>query len=190
MKQRCLNPRSQQYQNYGARGIKICARWLESYQNFLADMGEKPSGLTLERRENDGNYEPENCKWADRADQRRNQRNCVYLTMNGMTLTAEEWSRKTGFDADTIKARKRAGYSDEDALSKPRLRDPALPAKKPSGLTGVSWHEASGKWRALIGNGKSGKKRYLGVFDTKEEAYAVYLQALSEKIENAARGAK
>jgi len=75
MKDRCLRPSHIAYKNYGGRGIKICQRWLDSFLNFLADMGERPAGKTLDRYpNNDGNYEPGNCRWATAQEQRANQR--------------------------------------------------------------------------------------------------------------------
>lgn len=73
MKARCLNPKSPDWKYYGARGITVCDRWLESFENFLADMGVRPAGLTLDRKENDGNYEPGNCRWATSTEQARNR---------------------------------------------------------------------------------------------------------------------
>lgn len=73
MRQRCNNPAHKDYLHYGGRGIKVCVRW-ESFESFLADMGEKPEGLELERRNNDGNYEPSNCRWATRLEQITNSR--------------------------------------------------------------------------------------------------------------------
>jgi hypothetical protein len=75
MKQRCTDPKAHNYKYYGARGITVCARWLNSFEHFLADMGRKPgSDYSIDRRNNDGNYEPANCHWATQSEQVRNQR--------------------------------------------------------------------------------------------------------------------
>jgi hypothetical protein len=82
MKQRCLCPTHHAYKDYGERGIRVCERWLlpngQGFKNFLADMGPRPSGLTLDRKDPQGHYEPFNCRWADKETQANNQRRFVY----------------------------------------------------------------------------------------------------------------
>jgi len=80
MKQRCSNQKTNSYADYGGRGIKVCDRWLHSFENFLADMGECPPGLEIDRADNDGNYEPGNCQWATEKTQANNRRQGAYKT--------------------------------------------------------------------------------------------------------------
>lgn len=184
MKQRCLNPRSAQYHNYGGRGISICERWADSFANFLADMGERPEGMTIERIDVNGNYEPSNCCWADRAQQRRNQRDCIHFEFEGTRLTAEEWGKRSGLHPETIRRRLRAGLTGEavftgDGLTTPKaIRDGvAKPhSHNKSGLRGV--YCAGGRW--IAGTRVHGVRHYLGSFDTPEQAHAAYVAAQKE----------
>ncbi len=106
MKARCLNPKNISYPNYGGRGVKICRRWMNSFVNFLKDMGPKPRGLTLERINNKtGNYCPSNCKWDTQKNQCNNKRNSHFLTFNGDRKTIMQWAEHLGIKANTLYAR-------------------------------------------------------------------------------------
>lgn len=120
MRQRCLNPRSQYYSRYGGRGITVCDRWRD-FGNFLADMGERPEGLTLERVDNNKGYSKENCRWATRRDQARNRCDTVLVTCRGETMCLTDWASRLGVHRDTIKSRLAHGWSIEAALSTPSL---------------------------------------------------------------------
>lgn len=120
MKQRCLNPRDDTYQRYGARGITVCARWRDSFENFLADMGPRPKGMTLDRIDNNGPYTPENCRWADNTTQYRNRRQTVWIEFNGERLCRKDWAKRYSIDEATLAQRLSRGWSVERALTEPR----------------------------------------------------------------------
>lgn len=117
MKARCYNPSYRGYENYGGRGIKVCDRWLNSFENFLADMGERPEGLSLDRDKVDLDYTPENCQWRDWPSQMNNQRKTVRITLGEKTMSLAQWARETGVNARTIRRRMNAGMTAAEALS-------------------------------------------------------------------------
>lgn len=118
MRQRCHNPNSNSYGNYGGRGIVVCERWLSSFENFLADMGERPEGKTLDRYpDNDGNYEPGNCRWATNAEQKRNTRRTKMITFNGKTLCMRDWAALVGVSESQFWKRINKGWPLERALT-------------------------------------------------------------------------
>jgi hypothetical protein len=116
MRQRCLNPNNPAYTNYGGRGITIAPAW-DTFDQFLADMGEVPEGMTLERKDNDKGYGPDNCVWASRLEQGRNTRKCRQITHNGQTKTLAEWAHEYSINRQTLGKRLDTGWSMERALS-------------------------------------------------------------------------
>jgi hypothetical protein len=118
---RCRNPDTQKYQDYGGRGITVCERWLFNFQNFIDDMGRKPTPAhEIDRIDNDGNYEPSNCRWATRGQQMNNTRKNCRITIDGETHTLTEWSRIKGISQSTLFYRiYRYGWSPEKALTLP-----------------------------------------------------------------------
>jgi hypothetical protein len=118
MRQRCSNPHVAYWRIYGGKGIKIDPRW-DDFAVFLKDMGPRPPGYSIERRDNTGDYTPENCYWASPLQQSRNTSHCRYITWNGETKPISEWSEITGVNRSTIYKRLNRGMSVEDALTKP-----------------------------------------------------------------------
>lgn len=117
MKQRCSDPANPGYKNYGGRGIKVCKRWSDSFEAFLEDMGEKPSpNLSIDRINNDGDYEPENCRWATQKEQCRNTRWARLIPFNGETLTITEWADRLGITRERLRQRLQT-RSIEEALT-------------------------------------------------------------------------
>ena len=102
MQRRCSNPNSEDYADYGGAGISICERWL-SFENFFADMGERPVGTTLDRYPNgSGNYEPENCRWATASEQAINRKSTRWIEHDGRRLCLKQWAEELGVDRGTI----------------------------------------------------------------------------------------
>lgn len=106
MNQRCTNPNASAFKYYGGRGITVCERWLHSFENFLSDMGEKPSlKHSIERRDVNGEYNPENCYWATPVEQARNKRNNRLLTYNGETRCLTGWADIIGISVSGLHGR-------------------------------------------------------------------------------------
>jgi hypothetical protein len=116
-KRRCQNPNDKNYADYGARGVKFL---YASFEEFFADLGERPPGLTLERTDNHGHYERGNARWATRTEQNNNTRRNVLITAFGRRRTIARWSREVGVRHHTIQARLRRGWSPEEALTPAR----------------------------------------------------------------------
>jgi hypothetical protein len=120
MRQRCYNEKNKSYADYGGRGIRVCDRWIDSFENFLADMGEPPSaGHSIDRIDHEGHYEPGNCRWAAKVVQANNKRNNRLIYFAGEIKTLATWAREKGIEAETIGERLRRGWSIEKALSAP-----------------------------------------------------------------------
>jgi hypothetical protein len=117
---RCTNPKTKAFKYYGARGIRVCDRWRESFEAFLADVGPRPSPRhSIDRIDNDGNYEPGNVRWATREEQMRNRSTAHHVEAFGERLTAAEWSERKGIPYATLLARLAKGWPTEEALTRP-----------------------------------------------------------------------
>ena len=114
MKDRCLNANSQSYKDYGGRGITVCQRWLEGFENFLEDMGIAPTGLQLDRINNNLGYCKENCKWSSRKEQQRN-RNCNrIITINGITKLVIDWAIEYHVSPKSVMTRIHRKFTSEE----------------------------------------------------------------------------
>ncbi len=102
MIKRCTNPKAKRFDRYGGRGIKVCERW-KAFESFLADMGERPEGRTLDRIDNDGNYEPGNCRWATKKEQARTS--CRVIGFAGQSKTVAEWAAEFGISSSALSHR-------------------------------------------------------------------------------------
>lgn len=134
---RCNCVTSTYYAEYGGRGIAVCERWA-SFDSFLADMGARPTGTTIDRIDVDGDYSPENCRWATWTEQGRNRRNNVIIEHGGRRQSLAAWAAEAGVEGTTIQRRLRRGWSVEQALTMPggctlRREDPRRPIPLPAG---------------------------------------------------------
>ena len=116
MRARCLNKNFHAYSDYGGRGIKICEEW-ENFEVFLKDMGKRPSkNHSLDRKDNDGDYTPDNCKWATPYEQQNNTRKTTFVTYKGKRMSLSDACKLAGIPKNTVKSRIRLGWSEQKAL--------------------------------------------------------------------------
>jgi len=127
---RCTSPALPSYKNYGGRGIKVCERWLNSFKDFCSDMGERPFGFTLDRINNDGNYEPSNCRWATATEQARNRQRSRFIVINGIKYHVAELQEKSGVNMRSIVYRASLGWPLEKVLSKDKFYNNVESQKK------------------------------------------------------------
>jgi hypothetical protein len=140
MRSRCENPLNTAYHHYGGRGIAVCGRW-QTFENFYADMGDRPPGHTLDRKDNDGSYTPENCRWATKREQCRNMRRTRWVTLDGVTKSLAEWCAGLGVNYDTALWRLRIGTRIDNGL-------PALPERVGAGASAAA---ASAEDQVILG---------------------------------------
>lgn len=120
--QRCTNPKTSNYHRYGGRGIQICDRW-KAFQNFLSDMGERPPGCTIERINNQGGYEPGNCRWASRAEQSLNKCNSRFVFIDGNPLHISVAAALAPCGKYAFRSRIYKGWDATEAFYTPRKRN-------------------------------------------------------------------
>lgn len=125
---RCTDPKHRAWKDYGGRGITVCARWFESVEVFVADMGPKPTAAhELGRIDNSRGYEPGNCRWSTRSENSRNRRSSRLLAYRGETRALVAWCELLGLPRDTVRKRLEAGWSVAESLETP------VRAKAPNG---------------------------------------------------------
>lgn len=119
MRERCVNPKHEAFYLYGGRGITVCDRWLNSFDNFLADMGPRPPKSSLERINNDLGYSPDNCRWEAWHSQARNKRSNVFYEFNGERLCLKDWASRLGVSGRALQYRIKHGWPLSRALTEP-----------------------------------------------------------------------
>lgn len=164
MKARCNNPKYEFFHHYGGRGITYDPKW-ESIEGFIDDMLEGWSeGLTLDRIDVNGNYNRDNCRWADMRTQANNRRSNRYIEINGEIKQLSDWSRSSGIAESTIFGRYERGIRGDDLL----IKNSRPVSEKQSGITGIIWNKRYQKW--MVNQNINGKKKCLGFFEDVELA--------------------
>ncbi len=148
MRNRCYNPKSDSYANYWGRGISVCQSWRESFDCFYLDMGARPNGTSIDRIDNDGNYEPKNCRWATPREQCNNKRTNVKITERGTTYTIAEWARLLNRSTMQIQTALLAGRSIIEPIKRCAMCS-----------TGISYGERCWSCKSLRANRRNQFKR-------------------------------
>lgn len=164
---RCTNPKAKDYKRYGGAGIRLCDRW-ESFENFLEDMGKRPSGThSIERVNNASGYSPSNCIWATMKTQARNRRDNITIEYNGQRKIITDWAKITGISRHVIGNRIRAGWDPVKSITVP-----SVTMNKMSKFRGVTRCPHTLKWVASIT--RNGRYYYLGHFHSEAAAATAY----------------
>ena len=166
---RCTNAQRPDYKNYGGRGISVCDRW-HLFVNFLADMGEKQTGMSLDRIDVNGNYSPDNCHWVPLQNQNHNRRDTLWVVFAGEPMSAKQAANRLAIPYERIRwAVDR--YGEDWIVYAASATAGVVQRNNTSGFPGVSYHKASGRFHARIES--NGKRRSLGHFKTIDEAIRV-----------------
>lgn len=192
MIQRCQNAKCPAFDRYGGRGIKVCDRWLGEggFDRFVEDVGRRPrADLSLDRIDVDGHYEPDNCRWTTTKTQNRNTRANRSLTVFGEAMCIAAWAERAGLTHRALAARLQSGWDPRVAVTAKKgakkgeahlaagIRPAAMPKpRSASGFLGV--YPSGRKWGVMIQSG--GSQRWIGTYDTREDAARAYDAAARE----------
>lgn len=179
MRTRCNDLNAPEYHNYGGRGIKICEEWLDNYKNFKvwAIHNGYDDNLTLERRDVNGNYSPDNCTWATIKEQNNNKRNTIFVEINGVVKSLSEWADETGINHTSLFYRYNKGDRDEYLI-----RPVKNIGQKKSNIDNISWSIRKKKWSVRFKiNNTTKTSMVIGYYETLAEAVTVKEEYLKNK---------
>lgn len=149
---RCTNCENKEYHNYGGRGIGVCQRWLERFENFLADVGEPPTQRhSLDRINNDGDYEPDNIRWATPKQQAINSRRSILIEHNGIVDSVAGWCKRIGIDRSSVTSRLERGFSISDAIFHPRVKRDKTFSRRSRIITHDGITDSEAGWARRLG---------------------------------------